>query len=86
MQLLKEYPVPDEWISLFADDLYHPKSKSFLDAFTEEELKDLAEYYGRLIVASKEIAKIDNPDINAVLKIPEFKALMSFAKELLVRI
>ena len=35
--------VPAELICGFVDDLYHPKSELFLHAFTEQELKSLAE-------------------------------------------
>lgn len=35
--------VPAELICGFVDDLYHPKSEMFLNAFTEQELKSLAE-------------------------------------------
>ena len=47
--------VPAELICGFCDDLFHPKSRTFLDAFTGDEIKDLAVLYGLLHLASRKI-------------------------------
>ena len=83
---LQAYPVPAEWICGFANDLFAPKSKDFIDAFTEEELLGVCEYYGRLCAASDEINKLKSVTVNEVLKIPEWRSLMKFAKELCVKL
>ena len=76
--------VPDELICGFTDDLYHPKSQAFLDAFIEEDLQSLAELYGLLCAASKEFAKAERLTLDDILKIPEWRSVMAFAKDLLV--
>ena len=43
---------PTELISIFCDDLYRPKSAAFNEAFSSDELKDLAHLYGLLVEAS----------------------------------
>lgn len=45
--------VPAELVCGFCDDLYAPKSWEFVQAFSEEELKDLAHLYGLLCEAAK---------------------------------
>jgi hypothetical protein len=81
-EALQAYPVPAEWICGFANDLFAPKSKDFVDAFTEEELLGVCEYYGRLCAASDEIHKLKSVSVDEILKIPEWRSLMKFAKEL----
>jgi hypothetical protein len=39
-----EYPVPVEWLCFWFDDYYHPKDKSFKQAFTAQELEALSEF------------------------------------------
>jgi hypothetical protein len=85
-QALQKYPVPAEWVCGFANDLFAPKSPDFIDAFTQEELLDICEYYGRLCIASGEINKLESNTVNAVLKLPEWRSLMNFAKDLCVRL
>ncbi len=45
--------VPGELVSGFCDDLFHPRSQAFLDAFNEDEIRDLAVLYGLLHLASR---------------------------------
>ena len=56
MQYERDVPIadsPSELICQFVDGLYHPKDEVFLNAFTAEELRSLAELYGMLCIASK---------------------------------
>ena len=85
-EALQAYPVPEEWICGFANDLFAPKSKDFVDAFTKEELLDVCEYYGRLCAVSDKINGHKSVSVNEVLKIPEWRSLMKFAKDLSVRL
>lgn len=78
--------VPDELVSIFADDLFHPKWQPFLDAFTELELKSLAELYGRLCVAVDAFDRSSALTVGTVLKMPEWRAVMSYAKDLTVEL
>jgi hypothetical protein len=78
--------VPAELICGFVDDLYHPKSQALLDAFTEAELRDLAEFYGRLCVASEAFERADARSVVAILKLPDWRSTMVFAKDLHVRL
>lgn len=77
--------VPDELISGYLDDLFHLKNPEFLDAFTEDEIKDLAELYGLLSLASKTF-RDKNRSLANLLKNKEFRIAVSFAKELRVRL
>lgn len=74
---------PSEMISTFCDDLYHPKSHAFIEQFTEEQLKSLAELYGLLCLASKAVEKTRPLSVIELAKLPEWRAVMSFAKDLL---
>ena len=73
--------VPDELVCTFVHDLFHPKWKPFLDAFTESELKSLAELYGRICIAAKAFDR-DNLSVSAIQKITEWRQVMAFAKDL----
>ena len=70
--------VPAELICGFCDDLYHPKSESFLAEFSENELKALAHLYGLL----SEAAKVTVPSVTELQKRPEWRSVVSLAKEL----
>jgi hypothetical protein len=70
--------VPAELVCGYCDDLYHPKSPDFINAFSEEELKSLAELYGLLCLASK--TKVSS--VTELLKLPEWRNVVSVAKEL----
>jgi hypothetical protein len=73
--------VPGELICGF-DDFYHPKNKEFLDSFTENELRDLAEIFGLLRLASKTFFKGEDQSLNAFQKNREFRLVMNLAKQL----
>lgn len=78
--------VPAELICGFVDDLYHPKSELFLDAFTEQELKSLAELYGMLCIVSRTITELDSCSVHDIQKVPEWRAVITFAKDLIVEL
>ena len=74
--------VPAELICGFVDELYQPKSELMLTGFTNDELKGLAELYGRLCAASEAFSREDASTVQEILKIPEWRSVMSFAKQL----
>ena len=74
--------VPAELVSCFCDDLFHPKHDLFLGAFTEQELKSLAELYSMLCIASKAANKQDCHRVAELQKIPEWRSVMAFAQDL----
>jgi len=81
----KEVPaadVPAELFSRFCDDLFHPNWQTFLDAFTADEIRDLAVLYGLLHVASQEIAQFNSPSVADLRKLPAWRSVMAYAKEL----
>jgi len=87
VQYEKDVPaadVPAEMICGFCDDLFHPKSQIFLDAFSAEEIKDLAELYGLMCVASRKMSESSPLHVTDLQKLPEWRSAMAFAKELLV--
>lgn len=73
---------PTELISGFCDDLYAPKSPNFVDAFSEEELKALAHLYGLLVEASKSRPA----SVADMLRTPQWRAVVSAARELAARL
>ena len=77
--------IPAELVCRFCDDLFHPKSQTFLDAFSEEEIKELAALYGLLHFASKAIDDTEFLSVADLQKKPEWRAVMNFAKELQLR-
>ena len=70
--------VHGQLVSKFCDDLFHPKSRQFLDAFTENEIKDLARLYGLLI----ESGLLRASSLTDLLREPEWRRIARFAKEL----
>jgi len=78
--------VPAELICGFADDLYHPKSELFLNAFTEEELKSLAELYGKICIASDAFTKNKCHSVSDIQKLQEWRAVIAFSKDLIVEL
>ncbi|MDH3672107.1 MAG: hypothetical protein OES46_13245 [Gammaproteobacteria bacterium] len=78
--------VPAELVCGFVDDLYHPKSKVFLNAFTEHELKSLAELYGMVCIASNAFSKMGCRSVAEVQKVAEWRSVMAFAKDLAVEL
>lgn len=77
---LKQYPCPDEWIETFP---FHLKSQSYLDAFSEEELKQIARYFGRLCDAGETLTAPESHEVDDLLKLPEWIRLQRFARRLL---
>lgn len=76
-------PIADihaELVSGFCGDLYHPKSQQFLDAFTENELKDLAHLYGLLV----ESAHLRTGSVTELLTQPQWRCVVEFSKDLAV--
>ena len=67
-----------ELVSWFSDELFQPKSQQFLDAFTENEIKDLARLYG-LLIESRLLRASSLADL---LREPEWRRIVRFAKEL----
>ncbi len=74
--------VPAELVCGFCDDLFHPKSQTFLDAFTEDEIRDLAVLYGLLHLASGRMNKSHPLQVAELQELPEWRSVMTFAKEL----
>ena len=77
--------IPAELVCRFCDDLFHPKSQTFLDAFSEEEIKDLAALYGLLRIASKAIDDAESLTVADLHKKSEWRSVMNLAKELRIR-
>ena len=82
-QLDNETSVPranshGELVSWFCNDLFRPKSREFLDAFTENEIKELARLYG-LLIESRLLRASSLADL---LREPEWRRIVRFAKEL----
>ena len=70
-----------ELVRWFCDDLFHPKSQAFLDAFTETEIKDLARLYG-LLIESRQLRASSLADL---LREPEWRRIARFAQELFAK-
>tara|TARA_Y100000815_G_C13044869_1_gene388280 strand:- start:112 stop:438 length:327 start_codon:yes stop_codon:yes gene_type:complete len=77
---LKNYPCPEEWIETFP---FHPKSQSYIDAFRDEELKEIACYFGRLRDAGETLTAAETMEVDNLLKLPEWIRLQKFARRLL---
>ncbi len=89
MKYEKDVPiadVPGELVCGFVDDLYHPKSELFLNAFTEQELKSMAELYGRICIASDAFVKNNCHSVADIQKLTEWRSVMAFAKDLAVEL
>ncbi len=74
--------VPAELICGFCNDLFHPKSSTFLGAFVEDEIKDLAVLYGLLHLASEAINASPVRTVADLQKRAEWRKVMNFSKEL----
>ena len=77
---LKNYPCPEEWIETFP---FHLKSDSYIDAFKEGELKEIARYFGQLCDAGETLAVSAHLEVDELLKLPEWVKLRKFARRLL---
>ncbi|QDV26951.1 hypothetical protein [Aureliella helgolandensis] len=69
---------PTELISMFCDDLFDPKSESFVDAFTREEHKELAHLYGLLA----EAAQSEHTSVPQMLKDPIWRRVVQLSQQL----
>jgi hypothetical protein len=78
--------VPAELVCRFVDDLFHPKGDLFLAAFSEREIKGLAELYGMIRIASKAFRAENCHSVADIQKVPEWRAVMAFAKDLAVEL
>ena len=73
--------VPGELIET-GHDLLHPKSPAYAEAFTDAELRDLAHLYGLVC----EAARIKVETVAELQKQPEWRRVMSVAKDLTAQI
>jgi hypothetical protein len=73
--------VHGQLVSRFCDELFQPKSQQFLDAFSENEIKDLARLYGLLI----ESGLLRASSLADLLREPEWHRIGRFAKELVAK-
>jgi len=71
-----------ELVSWFCNDLFRPKNREFLDAFSENEMKDLARLYG-LLIESRQLRASSLADL---LREPEWRRVARFATELVATI
>jgi hypothetical protein len=80
--LTKAGHAPSELISMFCDDLYHPKDERFVSAFSDGELKALAHLYGLLC----EAALNPQPSVSAMLKTSSWRRVLAVAQTLSARL
>ena len=71
-----------ELVRWFCDALFRPKSQQFLDAFTENEIKNLARLYG-LLIESRQLRASSLVDL---LREPEWRRIARFAQQLVATI
>jgi hypothetical protein len=65
-------------VGQFCSHLFRPKNQQFLEAFTEDEIKDLAMLYG-LLVGTGRLRASSATDL---LKQPQWRRIVEFAKDL----
>lgn len=70
--------VPAELICGFCDDLYHPRSESFIAEFSEDELKAMTHLYGLL----SEAAKVSAHSVTELQESRKWRSVVSLAKEM----
>ena len=70
-----------ELVRWFCDALFRPKSRAFLDAFTENEIKELARLYGLLI----ESGLLRASSLADLLREPEWRRIARFAREIFAK-
>ncbi len=78
--------VAAELIEIYASDTFHPKSQDFIGAFSETELKALARLYGLVCTASEASARTSVHSVHDLQKLPEWREVMRFAKDLADRL
>lgn len=81
LEVEPHYPVA-ELIDGFTSDLYHPKSLVFIGAFSEDELRALAELYGLLCSASNAIRGANVSSVAALHKLPEWRTVMAVSNNI----
>ena len=69
-----------ELIEIFVTDLYHPRGQDFIEAFNEDELKDLAHLFGLVREASARMQEMKVHSVGDLQKLPEWRKVMSLAK------
>jgi hypothetical protein len=69
---------PTELVSVFCDDLYNPKNEDLISAFSNEELKELANLYGLMVEASNE----KYLSVSDMLKNPKWRKVIELAKRI----
>lgn len=73
---------PSELVSVFCDDLFHPKDATFIASFSADELKDLAHLYGLLC----EISSSQFSTVAEMLKDMRWRRVVAVAKEVAARL
>jgi len=73
---------PTELVCGFCDDLYQPKSRQFNDAFSSDELRDLAHLYGLIVEASHG----NHPSVSVMLKDSRWRRVVTAAKDVSSRL
>ena len=68
--------IPHEVACQYFDDFYHPKASGFLEAFSEEEIKQIGVLSGYLHIALQAVNLQGHPTMEEVLKIPEWRSMM----------
>jgi len=63
--------VPGELVSLFADDFLTLKAPGFVEAFTHDELADLAALYGLVRAAARVLAAASPENVSELQAQPE---------------
>jgi hypothetical protein len=74
--------IAGELIERFATDVYRPKSPEFVAAFTEPELKELAQLYGLVHAAAGRLGHERVQSVQELQKLQEWRQVMSLAKTL----
>lgn len=73
--------VPGE-LSEAGRDLFYPKSREYVEAFSDDELRDLAYLYGLV----REATRVEAASVNELQKRPEWRRVMAVAKDLDARL
>jgi hypothetical protein len=71
-----------ELIEQFVTDLYHPKNPDFVEAFNEDELKELAHLFGVVREASERVQQVNVHSVTELQRLPEWRRVMSLAKRI----
>jgi len=73
--------VPSELICSFCDDLFHPKAKEMISAFSNDELKGLAHLYGVLCEASRAVSEGKVNSVSELLKLESWLVVIKVAQD-----